>query len=310
MKLSQLGEFGLIERLARFLPKKKDVVVGIGDDAAVLRRDERTYSLLTCDALVEKIHFTLTMPARQIGAKAMSVNLSDIAAMGGVPQHAVVTLGVRPGVPVRFYDELYRGIQKAAAPFGVTVVGGDTVSSPGGVFVNIALTGWVEKKHCALRRGARVGDAIVVTGALGGSFCGKHLTFKPRVEEARFLVRHFDVGAMIDLSDGLAGDLRHILKQSRVGARLNLAAIPVSRHVHATRFEEKIKRALCDGEDYELLAMLPKKEAQKAVAAFERQKGFPPLTMVGEIIPASRGLRCVAADGKEKELKLYGYRHF
>lgn len=300
----------MIERFRRLLPKKKDVVVGIGDDAAVLQRDRTTYSLLTCDGLVEKIHFTLEMPPRQIGYKAMAVNLSDIAAMGGVPQHAVVTLGVKPRVPVEFYEELYRGIRKAAEPFGVTVVGGDTVASPRALFVDVALTGWVEKKNCKLRCGARVGDAILVTGTLGGSFCGKHLNFTPRIREARTLVTHFPVHAMMDISDGLAGDLRHILKQSRVGARLHLNSIPVSTHVHAKRFEEKIKRALCDGEDYELLFTLPRKEVQRAVTAFRKIRGYPPIRFVGEIVPAARGFKGVTADGKEKELHLYGYRHF
>lgn len=310
MKLSALGEFGLIERLGKRLPRNKEVIVGIGDDTAVLRRDARTYELLTCDALVENIHFTLKMPARQIGYKAMAVNLSDIAAMGGVPQHAVVTLGVKTELPVRFYDELYRGIQAAAAPFGVSVVGGDTVSSPRALWVNVALTGWVEKQKCACRSGARVGDAILVTGSLGGSFAGKHLRFKPRLAEARFLVRHFHVGAMIDISDGLAGDLAHILEQSVVGAKIFLKQIPISKAVREKDAAKRLKRALCDGEDYELLFTLPKKEAGKAVEAFRRRRGFPPLTVVGEIVPAARGLRYLTPDGKIKKWNLHGYRHF
>jgi len=201
-------------------------------------------------------------------------------------------------------------MEKCAKAFGVSLVGGDTVSSPKELFINVSLTGWVEKKMCLLRKGARTGDAILVTGTLGGSLKKKHLEFTPRVKEARTLAQQFSISSMIDLSDGLAGDLPHILKQSRVGAQIHLDSIPISKQVSGKSKKKRILNALSDGEDYELLFTLPKKEVASVMRTFSQNKKFPKVTQVGEIVSASKGIQYISSDGKVETLKVHGYQHF
>ena len=185
-KLQDIGEFGLIKRIAdKEKISDKDVVVGIGDDTAVLKYKKNLYLLLTTDMLVEDVHFNQKATPFQIGWKALAVNISDIAAMGGIPKYGLVSLGLKKNTSLKFVDELYRGIKTIAKRFDVQIVGGDTVSSSK-LVINIALTGEVEKKYLTLRKGAKIGDKIYVTGRLGGSIIGKHLSFIPRVKEARY----------------------------------------------------------------------------------------------------------------------------
>jgi thiamine-monophosphate kinase len=256
MKVSQLGEFGLINRLKKSAPLSKKVIKGIGDDAAVLPYSARRYLLLTTDMLAEGTHFTRRMAPQAIGHKALACNISDIAAMGGLPTSAVVSIGIPKYLSVDFIDGLYKGMQGVAKSFGVSIVGGDTIQTDK-IIINVALLGLVEKKYLTGRDGAKPGDWIFVTGPLGGSFkSGRHLNFTPRVTQARFLVEKFKPRAMMDISDGLAGDLNHILKASGVGARLDLQAIPKHKGV-------SIAQALNDGEDFELLFTLAKSKAQQ-----------------------------------------------
>jgi len=253
-RISQLGEFGLIDKLKQFVPISKSVIKGIGDDAAVLPFSKSAYLLLTTDMLAEGTHFTRQMSPELIGHKALACNISDIAAMGGWPTFAVVSVGVPRNLPVRFIEEIYKGINKIAQEFKVSIVGGDTIKTEK-VVINIALMGQVEKKNLITRDGAKAGDWIFVTGPLGGSFkSGRHLNFKPRLLQARFLVENFRPSAMMDISDGLAGDLNHILKASKVGASLDHESIP--RHKGAS-----LAQAMNDGEDFQLLFTLPSKRA-------------------------------------------------
>ena len=254
MKIFQLGEFGLIDTLKQYAPLSKAVIKGIGDDTAVLSYSKNEYQLLTTDMLAEGTHFTRRMPPELIGHKVLACSISDIAAMGGWPTFAVVSIGIPKDLPVRFIKEVYKGIQRTARDFNISIVGGDTIKSDK-IVVNVALLGLVEKKNLITRDGAKAEDWIFVTGALGGSFnSGRHLSFTPRLAQGRFLVENFKPSAMMDISDGLSGDLNHILKASRVGARLDLTSIPRRKGV-------SLSQALNDGEDFELLFTLPAKKA-------------------------------------------------
>jgi len=267
MKISQLGEFGLIERLKKFAPVSKSVIKGIGDDTAVLPFDRNEYQLLTTDMLAEDTHFTRRMSPRSIGHKALACNISDIAAMGGRPTFAVISIGLPQNLPVSFVKEVYKGIQQIAQEYKVSIVGGDTIKTDK-IVINIALLGLVEKKYLVTRDGAKAGDWIFVTGPLGGSFkSGRHLNFSPRMSQARFLVENFKPSAMMDISDGLAGDLNHILTASKKGARLDHESIPRHKGV-------SLSQALNDGEDFELLFTLSLKNARLLMDWQSRAKSF------------------------------------
>ena len=267
MKISQLGEFALIDTLKKFSPLSTSVIKGIGDDAAVLPFSKDAYQLLTTDMMAEGAHFTRAMPPALIGRKALACNISDIAAMGGWPIFAVVSIGIPKALPVGFVKDIYKGIQKVAKEFDVSIVGGDTIKT-GKIIINIALLGQVKKKHLITRDGAKPGDWIFVTGPLGGSLkSGRHLSFTPRVPQARFLVENFKPNAMMDISDGLSGDLNHLLNASGVGACLNEASIP--RHKGAS-----LSQALNDGEDFELLFTLPEKKALALMDWQAQKKSF------------------------------------
>ena len=190
--LHQLGERGLIALLKRRLPRGRGVCVGIGDDCAAVRIGRAAGDrllLLKTDAVVEGVHFDHRASPFQIGWKAMARPLSDFAAMAGQPRWALVTVGLRGEMPVRFVREVYRGLAAAAGKFGVAIVGGETVRTPDRFWLSIALAGEVEPAAMRRRSGARAGDAIFVTGALGGSIAGKHLTFTPRIAEAQWLAK-------------------------------------------------------------------------------------------------------------------------
>src|SRR5215831_1173289 len=212
-----MNEFELIARLTKNLPLNEAVVTGAGDDCAVLDLGvPEKLILFKTDAVVEGIHFTAETMPEKIGHKALARCLSDIAAMAGTPTAALVTIGLPKDFDPDFIGRIYEGLNGIAAKYGVAVCGGETTTNPGRVFISIALLGTVPRGKQALRGGAKVGDAIFVTGELGGSLAGRHLEFEPRIEEARWLAEHFHLHALMDLSDGLAGDLRHIVNASKV----------------------------------------------------------------------------------------------
>ena len=294
--LQDIGEFGLIRRIAKAEKiSDKDVVVGIGDDTAVLKYKKNLYLLLTTDMLIEGVHFNKKATPFQIGWKALAVNISDIAAMGGIPKYGLVSLGLKKNTSLKFVDELYCGIKTIARKFDVKILGGDTVSSSK-LVINIALTGEVEKKYLTLRKGAKIGDKIYVTGRLGGSISGKHLSFIPRVKEARYLVKNLHPTAMIDISDGLLSDLKRICEASNVGARIEQSKIPVSREAVS------LQNALTGGEDFELLFTVSKKYNNLIKSA-----KFS-ITQIGEI--TKRGIILLDERNKNIHLKETGFDHF
>lgn len=303
IKIENIGEIGLIDRLTKGLRLDRSVVIGAGDDAAVIKWTSGKYLLFTCDMLIEDVHFSLDKARPfDIGWKALSKNISDIAAMGGVARYAVLSVGMYPGMSVKVVDGIFKGIVTAANRFGVNIVGGDTSKSKM-LVIDISLLGEVEKPYLVTRRGAKAGDMIFVTGSLGGSIKGKHLKFIPRIDESRRLVRNFRVNSMIDISDGLALDLWRILKASSKGARIYEESIPVSSDAG------NIEDALYGGEDFELVFTMSSKESQRLLESPGRRIGAP-VTLIGEITDQRRGYRIVKRDGREKALKPEGYLHF
>jgi thiamine-monophosphate kinase len=303
-----LGEFGLIRELRGIVGSSgNSVVLGIGDDCAVLRGDNpRNYLLYTCDPVVEGVHYQLSDPPRKVGWKAMARNLSDIAAMGGVPRWAVVSIGLRRGTDARWVKQLYAGLQSSAKTFGCQIVGGDTTHVRHEQFVVVALVGEVERSRITLRSRAKVGDSILVTGTLGGSSRGKHLSFTPRIHEARWLVGHFPVHAMIDLSDGLSSDLHRLVEASPRGTafEIHAAEIPISRAAHGN-----LAAALRDGEDFELLFTIDPRHVtalrQKWARRFRTE-----LTEIGHVVNSKHKVALVNRDGSRQPLAATGYDHF
>jgi thiamine-monophosphate kinase len=314
MTRSSVNEFELIGRLTRSLPHNESVVVGAGDDCAVLDFSVQDRLLLfKTDAVVEGIHYTNASPAEKIGHKALARCLSDIAAMGGTPIAALVTLGLPRQFKPGFAEGIYAGMSALARRYGVAIVGGETTTNPERVFISIALLGWVPRGKAVLRSGAKAGDAIFVSGDLGGSLSGRHLEVEPRIAEAHWLARHFHVHAMIDLSDGLAGDLRHVLQQSGVGAELLATSIPVSRAARLaakanTSAKPPLLAALTDGEDFELLFTLPSRSAVPLLDGWKEQFPKVKLTCIGKIV-AGEGITIRDKQGVRK-LSAHGYVHF
>jgi len=305
-----MNEFELIARLTESLPTNASIVVGPGDDCAVIDLGlPDQYVLLKTDAVVEGVHFTKATEPENVGHKALGRCLSDVAAMTGTPTHALVTLALPDKFDADYVGRVYTGMNALAARYGVAIVGGETTTNPGRMLISVAVLGTVAKEKCALRSGAKTGDAVFVTGELGGSLAGKHLNFEPRLAEAQWLAGHFSIHAMIDLSDGLAGDLRHILKASRVGAELLSDAIPVSRAAKVARRTESpaktpLLAALTDGEDFELLFTVAARDAVPLLDAWKKQFSDLPLACIGKItgegglrIRDKKGVQALAADG-------------
>lgn len=301
-----MDEFRFIGNFRKHLKVSPEVLVPSGDDAAVIDVTRRGRELFTCDMIVEGTHFDLTQTTlRSAARKAILVNVSDIAAMGGTPKQAVVMVGIPGGTGARAVAGMGRGLKSACDEFGVDLVGGDLVTSKLWA-IAVAMTGVPSGKNTVLRSGAKIGDVVVVTGRLGGSILGKHINPIPRVKEADFLANRSRVTAMMDISDGLAGDLRHILRASRVGARLDAEKIPISRQAHRlARIDGKsaLTHALTDGEDFELLATMPVTRFDWTIANWPFKLG---LAAVGEITP--HGLS-IADRGRVRKLSEKGFEH-
>lgn len=309
-----MKEFELIEKLARSLPTNKSVVTGCGDDCAVIDLGLPDKLLLfKTDAIVEGIHFKIDAPPEKIGHKALARCLSDIAAMGGTPTTALITIALPKMYDPAFIEGIYSGINALARKHDVAISGGETTTNPERILLSVALLGTVPRGKAVLRSGAEPGDAIFVTGELGGSIASRHLDFKPRLTEGRWLAEHFHLHAMIDLSDGLAGDLRHILKASRVGAELLTTSIPISRVAKlASKAESPAKppllAALTDGEDFELLFTVAPKDAVALLDSWKKQFPKLALTCIGKIT-AGEGITLRDKTGA-RPLKAHGYEHF
>lgn len=285
-----MNEFELIARLTKNLPTNPSVVTGVGDDCAVLDLGVPDKLILfKTDAVVEGVHFTRETPPEKIGRKALARCLSDVAAMAGTPTAALVTVALPPDYDAELVAKIYDGLKALAEKHGVAIVGGETTTNPGCMLISIALLGAVPRGKSFLRSGAKVSDAIFVTGELGGSLAGKHLDFEPRLAEARWLTEHFTIHALMDLSDGLGGDLRHILQASGVGAQILKTAVPIARAAKLRAKENASAKppfiaALTDGEDFELLFTTPTGDTVKLLDAWRQKFPDVKLSCIGKIV--------------------------
>jgi len=305
------GEFDVIravESAAR--GAGRGVVVGIGDDCAVLRAEGGDDLLLTTDLLIEGRHFRADAAPHDIGWKALAVSISDVAAMGGRPEHAVLAVALRREQTGEFADLLARGVLDCASQYGCALVGGDTNATDGAAVVCVTLTGRVPRGRAVLRSGARPGDAICVTGALGGSLLGRHLRVTPRAAEAAALVAGGDVHAMIDVSDGLSSDLGHVLDASGVGAEIRADRVPI--HADAVRMSADdgrppLEHALHDGEDFELCFTVA---AERVAALVAGGLAGTPVSHVGTITASREFVIRDSARGPLRPMNRGGYDHF
>ncbi len=334
-ELRRLGEFGLIRRLTRLCPTVSSRLrLGVGDDAAVVVPRPRTDLLVTTDVLVEGVDFDLDVwPLDRLGEKALAVNLSDIAAMGGRPLLFFVALSLPARAAVRQAEALYRGLGRAARRDGVTLGGGD-VSAAVAWSVAVTVLGEVERGRALTRSGARPGDWLCVTGTPGDSGAGldllragrrlprgvarsdarrlidRHQRPTPRLDVARGLVRRGAATAAIDLSDGLAADVRRLCEASGVGVEIDLRALPLSKPLRAYTAavrRDPVDYALGGGEDFELLFTVPPTGLDRALRLATAEV---PITAIGRVLPRRAGLRVIDASGARRPLPAAGYEHF
>lgn len=309
-----MNELELIRRLTPLLPGNEQVVAGAGDDCAVLDLGiPDRLVLFKTDSVVEGVHFTPDAPAEKVGHKALARGLSDIAAMGGTPVSALVTLALPRTFDPERVQRIYEGMGALAKRFKVAIAGGETTTNPDRWLLSIAVLGTVPRARWVRRSGAQPGDAIFVTGQLGGSLCGRHLEFEPRLAEGQWLVSRFDIHAMIDVSDGLASDLRHLMEAAGLGAELNRASIPISREARQeakrhTAAKPPWLAALTDGEDFELLFTVASRDAVPLLDAW--RTAFPDvrLTCIGRMT-REPGLRLRDQHGSQL-FTGHGYVHF
>ncbi len=301
------GEFEFIEWVRSQAKGHPRVPVGIGDDAAVLRFPEPADCLVAVDTLMEGVHFNYPeTAAAQIGRKSLGVNLSDIAAMAGRPLAAVVGCVFNRKHGEAFARELQTGMLELAEEFDVALIGGDTNTWDGPSVVSVTVLGEATAKGAIRRDGAKVGDWILVTGTLGGSLAKKHFSFTPRVREALKLHEAFELHSMIDISDGLAADLFHILEESRAGAVLEANQIPVSEAArNSTDGRSPLEHALGDGEDFELLFTLAPDAGRLLL---DNPPVSVPLTRIGEIVEPGR-YELIDQNGQTRPLDKAGWVH-
>ncbi|MBI1935265.1 thiamine-phosphate kinase [Candidatus Woesearchaeota archaeon] len=311
------GEFGLIKKIKDKIKLfSDDVVVGIGDDAAVLNYDKNNYILFTTDMIVENDHFSQKYwTPEQIGKLAIEQNASDIAAMGGIPRFAIISLALPSDIDVEFVDKLYGGINEKAIKHKINIVGGNITHSEK-IIVNVSLLGFVEKKFLALRSSAKAGDSIFCSGDVGSSTAGlellrhnlkgnsvkSHLEPRCRLELARKLVK-VGINSMIDVSDGVASEVKHICEESNVGAVIYSGKLPISKDTIID--SKKLKKdavdfALYGGEDFELVFTADKSKLNKMKKL--------DVTMIGEIVDKKYGIKLIR-DNKKQNIES-GFDHF
>ena len=335
--VNQLGEFGLISHLTKNNPTyNASTLKSIGDDAAVI--DNGAYlTVVSTDLLIEGIHFDLMYtPLKHLGYKAVAVNVSDIYAMNAIPKQITLSIAISNRFSVEALDELYEGVYAACKYYGVDLVGGDTTSSPKGLFISVTAIGQGKKSKLTYRNGAKVGDLICITGDLGAAYLGLQILerekqlyisnpeLKPDLEEQKYLVGRqlkpearkdiiemFDKNeliptSMIDISDGLASELFHLCTQSGVGAFLEESGVPIhpEAQLMALKFKlDPITCALSGGEDYELLFTINPKDIDKV-------KYLPDIYIAGEIVPKEDGIRLHTKGGNLHPIKAQGWNHF
>jgi len=287
--------------LERLLSKRPDVMVGVGDDAAVVRAPGSELNMVyTTDAVVESIHFLPGTEPRRIGHKMVGRLLSDLAAMGAEPDHILLNVAVPAGYPASSLNQIYEGAEKLAMAFGACIVGGDTMKSAPLALHGFA-SGHLPTGSALLRSGAKAGDKIYVTGELGGSIHGKHLDFTPRVAEGIWLRKSGWVTAMMDISDGLARDLPRLCAKSGVGAVVNTEDIPVRHH-------SDLNHALSDGEDYELLFTVKPEQTEQFEKVWSNFSKLPS-TCIGEMQGWPDDLMLIYSGGRREPFPSAGYDH-
>jgi thiamine-monophosphate kinase len=319
--LATLGEFGFLDRLLPTLPQRPDVLVGPGDDCAVVRCGTRRV-LITTDALVESVHFERAwMTPQQLGRRSLLVNLSDIAAMGGRPTFCVVSVGVPVDYSVRDLSALHAGIRAAAHEAGVAIVGGN-VSRADRLFVSITQLGEADRR-VVTRAGARASDELFVTGTLGdaalgvrelqrGRYRGPAVTRyrepHPRLTAGALLAVHNIASAMIDISDGLLQDLGHLTAMSKVGAEIDIERLPYSAALRRLPAADRLELALRGGDDYELLCAVPRRRVP-ALLRLRKRLGCP-IARIGRCVPARRGIELLGAGREVHVESARGWDHF
>lgn len=300
-------ELELIRRIRAASLTGGRVTTGIGDDAAIVDAPGGVF-VLTTDLIVEGTHFRKDDPARAVGRKALAVSLSDVAAMGCRATAAFLAVALRRDLPADYAEELLAGVRAIAAEFDVPLAGGDTTETSGPVVLCSTVTGEPFPGRAPVRRaGARPGEVVLVTGELGGSLAGRHLGFVPRLREAEALVGKFAPGAMIDLSDGLSTDARHVAEESGVTIVVAADRVPVAPAAGRAGDPAALAAALNDGEDFELLFTLP---ADQADAACAEGLAGTRVTRIGEVVAGGATVRIRRPDGREEELRAGGYEHF
>jgi len=301
------GEFALIEWIRQRVGSHPRLEVGIGDDAAVVTWPDPEDVLVAVDMLVEGVHFDFGQATpEQVGHKALAVNLSDIAAMAGRPVAAVVSVALPRGASPDLGRRLHEGLVGLADENDTALAGGDTTATDGPLVISVTVIGTPLSGGPALRSGARTGDRLLVTGCLGCSRDRHHLEFTPRLAEAAALLASGGLHAMIDVSDGLAADLHHVLAESGVGARLNAGEIPLREQgEHSRDGRTRLAHAISDGEDFELLAAV---DPRIAAGLLAKTPFDTPLTDIGTIV-AGNSAELVMPNGRVVPLPPLGYEH-
>ena len=337
-ELEKLGEFGLIDHLTKdFVNQNPNTTFGIGDDAAVISISEEDAKLVSTDMLIEGVHFNLMyMPLKHLGYKAVAVNVSDIYAMNATAEQITVSIAVSNRFPVEALEELYEGIRIACSVYNVDLVGGDTTSSLSGLTLSITAIGSAKKKDITYRSGAKENDLLIATGDLGAAYMGlqilerekmvynanpdiqpdldghdyiieRQLKPEARKDVIQFL-KELDIKptSMIDISDGLASEIMHICKSSKVGCHVYDEKIPIDAKTSMTALEFNMDPSTCalnGGEDYELLFTVPQSD-------FEKVKGNPHMSVIGHITNEADGIYFIDKSGSAIELKAQGWNHF
>jgi len=332
MKLKDIGEFGFINRISPLGNiRPEGVIKGIGDDCAVIQVQDDEYLLVTTDLLLEKVHFLMDWAAPEIiGARALTANLSDIAACGGNPRDVFLSLAIPYKMEVEWLDAFYRGLTELARQYKVNVLGGDTTSSKTDFVISIAVTGLVPSDQVLLRHTAKEGDIIILTGSTGLSRAGcdiliegldlkteaaiaaieAHLKPRPHIAEGRMLATSGACTAAIDVSDGISSDLKHLCQDSGLGAILYETRIPVASELTQlgkVLGKDPLDWVLNGGEDYVLLAAITPSELQSVIEEAEKKdwKFYP----IGEFV-AGRKMQLLRGDGKTQEIAPAGWDHF
>lgn len=335
--INELGEFGLIRKLtSKFETFNNTTMIGIGDDAAAINQKDGVV-LVSTDMLTEGVHFDMMYtPLKHLGYKAIAVNLSDIAAMNGMPTQVLVSIAVSSRFTIEALEELYEGIRAACTNFKVDLIGGDTTTSISGLTISVTAIGVASAGKIVRRNGAKQGDLLVVTGDLGGAYMGlqvlerEKLVFQeapgvqPELEGFDYIlerqlkpeprldvIKQFEElnlfpTAMIDISDGLASEIFHLCSESQVGVKLYESKIPIDQETYDTAREFNLDPTLCalsGGEDYELLFTLPQ-------ASYEAIKDLPNYTVIGYMTPPSEGYELITKDGKQVPLQAQGWDSF